>query len=95
MANYRIEHDSMGEMRVPADALWGAQTQRSYENFRIGIETQPLGIIRSFMLLKKAAAQAEKDAAEAAKAEAAAEAEAVADAAAEVAAEEVAEEAAE
>ena len=58
MANYRIEHDSMGEMRVPADALWGAQTQRSYENFRIGTETQPLGIIRSFMLLKKAAAQA-------------------------------------
>ena len=58
MANYRIEHDSMGEMRVPADALWGAQTQRSYENFRIGTETQPLGIVRSFMLLKKAAAQA-------------------------------------
>ena len=58
MATYRIEHDSMGEMRVPADALWGAQTQRSYENFRIGTETQPVGIIRAFMLLKKAAAQA-------------------------------------
>ena len=58
MAEYRIEHDSMGEMRVPADALWGAQTQRSYENFRIGTETQPDGIIRAFMLLKKAAAQA-------------------------------------
>ncbi len=56
--DYRIEHDSMGEMRVPADALWGAQTQRSYENFRIGTETQPEGIIRAFALLKKAAAQA-------------------------------------
>ncbi|MBR2683740.1 MAG: class II fumarate hydratase [Atopobiaceae bacterium] len=58
MPGYRIEHDSMGEMRVPQDALWGAQTQRSYENFPIGVETQPVGIIRAFMLLKKAAAQA-------------------------------------
>jgi fumarate hydratase class II len=41
MANYRIEHDSMGEMCVPADALWGAQTQRSLENFPIGTETMP------------------------------------------------------
>ena len=56
--DYRIEHDSMGEMRVPADALWGAQTQRSYENFRIGTETQPEGIVRAFALLKKASAQA-------------------------------------
>ena len=56
--DYRIEHDSMGEMKVPADALWGAQTQRSYENFRIGTETQPEGIIRAFAQLKKAAAQA-------------------------------------
>ena len=56
--DFRIEHDSMGEMRVPATALWGAQTQRSYENFRIGTETQPEGIIRAFALLKKAAAQA-------------------------------------
>ena len=55
--DYRIEHDSMGEMRVPVDALWGAQTQRSYENFRIGTETQPEGIIRAFAQLKKAAAQ--------------------------------------
>ena len=40
---YRIEHDSMGEMKVPADRLWGAQTQRSHENFEIGvgIETMP------------------------------------------------------
>ncbi len=57
-SDYRIEHDSMGEMRVPASALWGAQTQRSLENFRIGTETQPEGIIRAFAQLKKAAAQA-------------------------------------
>ncbi len=57
-ADFRIEHDSMGEMRVPATALWGAQTQRSYENFRIGTETQPEGIVRAFALLKKVAAQA-------------------------------------
>ena len=55
---YRVEHDSMGEMLVPADALWGAQTQRSLENFPIGSETQPDGIIAAFALLKKAAAQA-------------------------------------
>ncbi len=61
MPAYRIEHDSMGEVRVPAEALWGAQTQRSYENFRIGTETQPEGIIRAFALLKKAAAQANEE----------------------------------
>ncbi len=57
---YRIEHDSMGEMKVPADRYWGAQTQRSAENFRIGvgIETMPREIIRSFGILKKAAARA-------------------------------------
>lgn len=57
---YRIEHDSMGEMRVPSDRLWGAQTQRSHENFEIGvgIETMPKEIIHAFGLLKKAAAQA-------------------------------------
>ena len=54
----RIEHDSMGEVEVPAWALWGAQTERSYENFRIGTETMPKGIISAFALLKKAAAQA-------------------------------------
>ncbi len=59
--NYRIEHDSMGEMRVPAAALWGAQTQRSYENFCIGTETQPEGIIRAFAQLKKAAALANEE----------------------------------
>ncbi len=58
MSSYRIEHDSMGEMRVPADALWGAQTQRSYENFRIGTECMPDEIIAAFGILKKAAAQA-------------------------------------
>ncbi len=55
---YRTEHDSMGQVQVPADALWGAQTQRSYQNFRIGSETMPENIIRAFALLKKAAAQA-------------------------------------
>ena len=53
---YRIEHDSMGEMKVPADCHWGAQTQRSYENFRIGTEKMPAEIIRAFAVLKKAAA---------------------------------------
>lgn len=55
---YRIEHDSMGEVRVPAHALWGAQTQRSHENFRIGSERMPSQIIRAFAILKKAAALA-------------------------------------
>ena len=56
--NYRIEHDSMGEVRVPADKLWGAQTQRSFENFKIGagFESMPTEIIHSFALIKKAAA---------------------------------------
>ncbi len=55
---YRIEHDSMGEMKVPADRLWAAQTQRSHENFEIGIgiETMPAEIIHAFGILKKAAA---------------------------------------
>ncbi|MBQ9859834.1 MAG: class II fumarate hydratase [Clostridia bacterium] len=55
---YRIEHDSMGDMKVPADRLWGAQTQRSHENFEIGvgIETMPAEIIHAFGVLKKAAA---------------------------------------
>ncbi len=55
---YRIEHDSMGDMKVPADRLWAAQTQRSCENFQIGvgIETMPREIIHAFGVLKKAAA---------------------------------------
>ena len=57
---YRIEHDSMGEMMVPADRLWAAQTQRSHENFKIGvdIETMPREITHAFGILKKAAALA-------------------------------------
>ena len=55
---YRMEHDSMGKVRVHAAALWGAQTQRSYQNFPIGTETMPQGIVRAFAILKKAAAQA-------------------------------------
>lgn len=60
---YRIEHDSMGEVKVPADKLWGAQTQRSYENFRIGagIETMPAEMINAFGVLKKAAAEANNE----------------------------------
>ena len=55
---YRIEHDSMGEVKVPADKLWAAQTQRSHENFEIGvgIETMPAEIVHAFGVLKKAAA---------------------------------------
>ncbi len=58
MENYRIEHDSMGEVKVPADKYWGAQTERSHENFLIGvgIETMPAEIIHAFGILKKAAA---------------------------------------
>ena len=57
---FRIEHDSMGDIKVPADRYWGAQTQRSHENFRIGegIETMPSEIIHAFGILKKAAARA-------------------------------------
>lgn len=55
---YRIEHDSMGEVKVPADKYWGAQTERSHENFPIGvgIETMPREITHAFGILKKAAA---------------------------------------
>ena len=55
---YRIEHDTMGEVRVPADRYWGAQTQRSYENFKIGTQRMPEEIIHAFGILKKSAAQA-------------------------------------
>lgn len=56
--NYRTEHDSMGEVQVPCDKYWGAQTQRSLENFRIGTEKIPPQVIRAFAWLKKAAALA-------------------------------------
>ena len=55
---YRIEHDSMGEIQVPADKYWAAQTQRSFENFKIGIEKIPTEVISAFAILKKAAAMA-------------------------------------
>lgn len=53
---YRIEHDTFGEIQVPADKLWGAQTQRSKHNFKIGGERIPLGVIQAFAHLKKSAA---------------------------------------
>ena len=56
--DYRIEHDTMGEVKVPADKYWGAQTERSFENFKIGSTKMPLEIIHAFGVLKKAAALA-------------------------------------
>ena len=56
--NTRIEHDTMGEIAVPADRHWGAQTQRSVENFRIGGQRQPREIITAFAYLKDACARA-------------------------------------
>ena len=60
--DYRVEHDSMGEVRVPADRYWGAQTQRSCMNFRIGVgrEIMPMEIIHAFGILKQAAARANR-----------------------------------
>jgi fumarate hydratase, class II len=55
---YRIEKDTMGEVKVPADKYWGAQTQRSLENFTIGGHKMPIEVIRAFAILKKAAALA-------------------------------------
>ncbi|MCI6261060.1 MAG: class II fumarate hydratase [Pyramidobacter sp.] len=55
---YRIEHDTIGEVKVPADKYWGAQTERSFENFKIGVEKMPVEIIHAFAILKKAAALA-------------------------------------
>ena len=54
---YRIEHDTMGEVRVEADALWGAQTQRSLENFEIGKEKMPQEVVRALVILKQACAR--------------------------------------
>lgn len=60
--NYRIEKDTMGEVKVPADKYWGAQTERSRNNFKIGPEaSMPKEIIYAFAYLKKAAAQANHD----------------------------------
>lgn len=59
MADFRIEHDTMGEVKVPANALWGAQTERSRNNFKIGPEaSMPIEIVRAFGVLKKCAAKA-------------------------------------
>ena len=60
---YRTEHDSMGEVRVPADRYWGAQTERSRQNFPIGAGREPMPeeIIRAFAVLKMAAAMANRE----------------------------------
>lgn len=55
---YRMEHDSMGEIKVPASHCWGAQTQRSLENFNIGTERMPAEVVHAFVILKRAAAEA-------------------------------------
>ena len=57
MSNYRIESDTMGTIEVPTDKYWGAQTQRSLQNFKIGGQRMPVEVIRAFAILKKAAAQ--------------------------------------
>lgn len=57
---YRTEHDSLGEVLVPEDKYWGAQTERSFENFKIGTEKMPQELIAAFAVLKKAAAKANK-----------------------------------
>lgn len=54
--DYRIEHDTFGEIKVPADKHWGAQTQRSKQNFKIGAEKMPIRVVRAFAVLKKSAA---------------------------------------
>lgn len=54
---FRIEKDTMGEVQVPADKYWGAQTQRSVQNFRIGGHRMPIEVIRGFAILKQAAAR--------------------------------------
>src|SRR5258707_8904889 len=56
MTATRLESDSMGEVEVPADRLWGAQTQRSLEYFAIGVDLMPRELIPAFALVKKAAA---------------------------------------
>ncbi|WP_352399271.1 class II fumarate hydratase [Anaerotignum sp.] len=56
--DYRIERDSMGEVKVPVGVYWGAQTQRSFENFKISTEKIPLEVIYAFAILKKAVAKA-------------------------------------
>ncbi|MCY7917485.1 class II fumarate hydratase [Bacillus vallismortis] len=55
---YRIERDTMGEVKVPADKFWGAQTQRSKENFKIGSEKMPMRVVKAFAILKRSTALA-------------------------------------
>lgn len=57
---YRIERDTMGEVKVPADKFWGAQTQRSKENFKIGSEKMPMRVVKVFAILKRSTALANK-----------------------------------
>jgi fumarate hydratase class II len=59
--SYRTESDTMGEVSVPADKYWGAQTQRSIQNFKIGKNKMPLEVIHAFAVLKKAAAAANNE----------------------------------
>jgi len=58
---FRTERDTMGEIQVPAEAMWGAQTERSRQHFRIGSERMPMEVIRAFALLKKAAAATNRE----------------------------------
>ncbi|MEH6938712.1 class II fumarate hydratase [Bacillus sp. JJ664] len=58
---YRIEKDSIGEINVPADKLWGAQTQRSFQNFKIGTERMPVQLIHALAIIKKCAALVNKE----------------------------------
>ena len=55
-AKVRVETDSFGKINVPADKYWGAQTQRSLQNFKIGWEQMPMPVIRGFAILKRSAA---------------------------------------
>ncbi len=59
--SHRIETDSFGEIKVPSDKYWGAQTERSFENFKIGTEKMPVELIKAFAILKKAAALVNRD----------------------------------
>ena len=57
MTRFRVESDTMGEIEVPADHYWGAQTERSLHHFAIGCDTMPLALIRAFGVLKLASAR--------------------------------------
>ena len=54
---YRVEKDTMGEVKVPKDRYWGAQTERSFENFKIGVEKMPPELIKAFAMLKRSVAK--------------------------------------